>query len=223
MESFGPNTSLDLFRRDARHRRAMCLPLGEDDDRFDPIAEAAGSSLALIDAKRAELERAEDLLLEARAVEKAMRLRSALTYGDIRRRLAVEAADAYRTILPVAPSSVGSAGIKRAISILERSVTGLSREETPEVIRTEHLPKLQRELERLRTADRAEDEVAASLAALRAAVALFKIEREKERQHQYADLVKIVGKGGADDFFLRRNRNRDDEDDDAEPAPTPGG
>ncbi len=224
MESFGPDDSLDLFRRDARHRRGMCIPLGEDDDRFDPIAEAAGQSLTLIDAKRVEVQQAEDLLLDARAAEQAMRVRTTQAYADIRRRLAVEAAATYATILPVPPSAIGKAGIKRCASITERALTVLRRDEVPEVIRTTHVPALERELARLRTADSAEDDTATNLAAVRVAVALFKTERERERQSQYADLVKIVGKADADRFFLR-SHGRAAADDDAEDpaAPTPGG
>lgn len=225
MESFGTDDSLDLFRRDARHRRAMCLALGEDDDAFDPIAAAAERSLAAIDAKKGEVQRAEDLLIDARAVERVMRLRAAKVYADIRRRLAVEATDIYRTILPVPPSSIGKAGIKRAVTIVERSMTMLRREETPEIVRVTHVPLLERELGRLRTADTAEDEVAMGFAALRVAVSLFKVERERERQVQYADVVKIVGKADAEQFFLSGRRSAGGGGDDGEDpvVPAPGG
>jgi hypothetical protein len=83
-------------------------------------------------------------------------------YADIRRRFAVEAADSYAAILPLPPSSIGKSRIERCISLVGRSLTTLRRDEVAEVIRTEHVPALDRELTRLRTADAAEDEVAAS-------------------------------------------------------------
>lgn len=221
MQSYGATQSLDTFRRDMRNRRGMCLALGEDDDRFDPIAEAAGRQLILIDGKRTELQRAEDILSDSRALEKARRLMAKRVYDDIRRRLSVEASDTYRLVLPVAPSRVGSAGIKRGITIIDRGVVALKLETTPEIIRTAHVPRLEQELARLRAADVAEDEVSASLSALRLAVALFKAELEKERQLQWAELVKIVGKRDADAFFLSTSSDDDDEEQEQEQEESP--
>jgi hypothetical protein len=220
MESYDADDSLETYRRDTIHREGMCAPLGEHDDRFDPITEATGQMLVRIDAKRDEVQHAEDLLIRASAAEKAMRIRTSAAYKDVRLRLAADAADRYRTILPITPSAVGSAGIKRCVTIVERSIVTLRDPSIPELIRTVHVPVLEAELGRLRTADLAEDEVAANMAALRIAVALFKTGLEKDRQAQYGELVKIVGKQDADEFFLSTRRTRTEK----EPVlPTPGG
>lgn len=181
----------------------MCGALGDDEPKYQAVAEAAEKMLTDIDAKTHEVRQAEDVLTRARAVERARRMRAAESYDQLRRDLAAEARLLVPALLRVAPSSLRRAGITRAAALVAQAAENLRHAETPEAIRTEHLPILEQELTRLKDADRAEDQVRASFSALRAAVLLFKARLETDRSAQYADLVKIAGSRAlADEFFL---------------------
>jgi hypothetical protein len=104
-----------------------------------------------------------------------------------------------------------------------REAENLRRPETPAEVREEHLPILEAHLAKMTDADLAEDAVAVSFTSLRAALALFKADRELERVQQYADLLKIVGERAlADEFFLTaRSAKSPVENDDEEEEGTP--
>lgn len=222
MQSFGPKVTLERFRQDALHREAMCTAIASEESnpdapKFAAIATMAQKNLTSIDARMADVRRANDLVTRARALERVRKLYARKAYEQVRLDLAAKAATLYRVLLPVAPSSVGKANIKDAATIIEQAIANLRGDDTPESIRAEHVPVLERELQRLREADLAEDTITANFAAVRAAIVLFKANLERQRQSQYGQIVDLVGKPAAEEFFLpayTRTRNDDTDEGD---------
>src|SRR5690606_30834109 len=118
----------------------------------------AEANLAAIDARQQALVKAEDLLTEHRALEEVSKLRTKKAYEQARRDLAARAQELVPILLPVPPSTVGKAGVKRSITLVEEGLARLRSDDTPESIRTEHVPIIERQLARSREADLLEDE-----------------------------------------------------------------
>lgn len=219
MQTFTSKTPLDRFRNDAFHREAMCEALKDDDARYAPIFDAARASRAAIDAKLADLLRGQDVLRRGRALERARKLRAVAAYDVVRKQLDIAAADVVRVLMPSAPNVIHKSGVKTARAELERAVARLSDASSPESVRTDHLPALQAQVRLLVAADEAEDVSARALAALRAAIILFKADRQSDRVAQLGMLLPVAGKSESDEFFLvARAETGDDEEDVAEPA-----
>jgi hypothetical protein len=236
MQKFTTSTSLAQYRKDARHRGAMCramatLPDDEpvtDADRaraasFAVVAERCQRNVDAITARAADVQRADDVLTDAKALETVTKLRTNEAYEQARLDLAAAAADIVRTILPTAPSVLTRSGIKRVIGLIEEGVANLSQPDAPESVRTEHVPVIERHLARMRQADLVEDRASTALSALKASVALFKAGQQREREIDYGKLVELVGKVDADAYFLPARRDRgssveDDDDDVVEPG-----
>jgi hypothetical protein len=223
MQIYTSKVSLQRFRADALHREAMCRALEEDSPGFHNVAETASLSLQRIDARTLEVRQASDTLVRYRAIERASKLRAAVAYAKTRRDLAAEAARLAEVLLPTPPSVLKKVGIGRVAEIVTLAAKNLERPECPSEVREEHLPLIKAELEKLRAADRAEDDVRASFAALRAAVVLFKAELEIARVKEFAALVQLVGsRADADEFFLpARARSGSDDAEDEDELQTP--
>ncbi len=207
MQIYGPKAGLERFRREAVHCQAMCEAIAAEPDEpkaaeFAALATHAQGRIDTIDARMGDLRRAGDILTRAAALERVRKIRTKEAYEQLRRDLAAEAAATFRTLLPTAPNTIGKAGIKRALGLVEGAVANLRGPDFPESVRTEHLPILERQFQRMREADLAEDQSAASLSALRAGIILFKANQQRERESAYGRLVELVGKVGAEEFFL---------------------
>ena len=222
MQKYGPKTSLQRYRRDALHRSAMCAALADDEPAYLTVSQASAATIAVIDSEATEVRQADDLLVRARAVERARKLKAVLLYDQARRDLAAEAVRLVQVLLPLPPSALKKVGLPRARVMVQQAVENLRRPETPAEVREEHLPILEAHLARMEEADQTEDSVEISLVSLRAALALFKADRERERVEQFADLLKITGERAvAEEFFLSLRTSSNDTDDDEEEA-TPG-
>jgi prolyl oligopeptidase PreP (S9A serine peptidase family) len=222
MQKFGPKTPLQRFRRDALHRSSMCGALADDDADYLAVALAAAATVATVDGKTNEVQHADDLLVRARAVERARKIKAVTLYDQARRDLAAEAVRLVMVLLPTPPSALKKVGITRARAIIQQAVENLRLPDSPAEVREEHLPILEAHLASMAEADLAEDSVAMAFISLRAALVLFKSTLERERVGQYADLLKIVGERAlAEEFFLTARTSSSVEDDEEE-VPTAG-
>lgn len=221
MQTFTPHTPLSRYRNDAFDREAMCEALKEDDPRFSPVFDLVRASRELIDGRLTALAAGEDVLRRARALERARKIRTVAAYDVVRKQLDIAAADVVRVLMPSAPNVLSKAGVKTARRLIEQAVARLSEPAAPESIRTAHLPALTAELEKLVRADEQEDQHAHALVALRAALTLFKAERQVDRVNQYAEILKLVGPALADEFFLPARTESGGDDDDGDDKPKP--
>ena len=221
MQTYTSRVSLERYRADALHREAMCRALAADDPRYMTVAESAAASVHQIDARAMELRQASDELVRHRAVERASKLRAITEYAKARRALAVDAERLTEVLLPTPPAALKKVGISRAIEIVAQAAANLHRPECPASVREGHLPVVNAHIEKMRVADREEDEVRTGYYALRAALALFKAELETARVKDYATLVGLVqSRPDAEEFFLpayQRGGADGTEDDDEEP------
>jgi len=223
MQKYGPKVGLEQFAADAYHRQTMCTAMAadpatpeevEDAPKYLEIATHARGQRALILARTAQIGEADDLLTAAKALERVRKLRTKGAYEQARLDLGAKAAKIFRVILPEAPSELEKLGIKRMITVVEARVANLRGPDTPESVRTDHVPVIERHLAKMREADLVEDEASASLSALRASIVLFKAAQQRERENAYGMLVALVGKVDADEYFLDRSRRKTVEDDD---------
>ena len=233
MHKFGPKVGLEQFSADAYHRQTMCTAMAadpatpeevEDAPKYLEIAAHAREQKALILARTAQIGEADDLLTAAKALERVRKLRTKGAYEQARLDLGAKAAKIFRVILPEAPSELEKLGIKRMITVVEARVANLRGPDTPESVRTDHVPVIERHLAKMREADLVEDEASASLSALRASIVLFKAAQQRERENAYGMLVALVGKSDADAYFLdvRRRKVEDDDDEGGGGGPAAG-
>ena len=222
MQKYGPRVALEQFAADAYHRQTMCAAMAADPESPEEVAAApkyleianhAREQRALILARMAQIVEADDLLTAAKALEKVRKLRTKRAYEQARLDLGAKAAKIFRVILPEAPSELGELGIKRMIGVVEARLANLRGPDTPESVRTEHLPVIERHLVKMREADLVEDDASASLSALRASIVLFKAAQQREREIAYGMLVALVGKVDADAYFLEIRRRKVEDDD----------
>jgi hypothetical protein len=229
MQQFTSKTPLARYRKDARHRGSMCramATLPEDEPvtdeareragKFAAVAESSQRSVDTITARAADVQRADDILTDAKALESVTRFRTKEAYEQARLDLTAAASDIVRTILPIAPSLIAKGGIKRVIGLIEDGVAKLSTPDAPESVRTEHAPVIERHLARMREADLAEDRAGAALSALRASIVLFKAAQQREREIAYGRLIELVGRADAEAYFLAARTRSSSVEDDAE-------
>jgi hypothetical protein len=233
MQKYGPRVGLEQFSADAYHRQTMCAAMAADPEtpeeieaapKYLEIANHAQEQRALILARTAQIGEADDLLTAAKALERVRKLRTKRAYEQARRDLGARAAKIFRLILPESPSDLGELGIKRMISVVEARLASLRGPDTPESVRTDHAPVIERHLAKMREADLVEDDASASLSALRASIVLFKAAQQREREIAYGMLVALVGKTDADEYFLdvRRRKVEDDDDEGGGGGPAAG-
>lgn len=227
MQKYGSRVALERFREDAHHRKSMCAAMAanpetpqevEQAPKFAAIATRAEGNKAVITQRMQALLEAEDLLIEHRALEQVSKFRAKKVYEQARRELALRAEALVPILLPIAPSIVGHSGVKRAIALIEGGLANLAGPDTPESIRTEHVPVVERHLTKMREADLVEDNARTALRALRASIVIFKASQERERELDLADLIALVGRADANAYFLpaRRAKSESIEDDDTE-------
>ncbi len=241
MQTYTAKTPLTKYRKDAVHRKTMCtaiasMPGEPKAAEHTQLATLAQGSIDAIDARMLDFTRASDLVTEGRALEDVSKLYGKKAYEQLRLDFMAEAQAIFRTFLPLPPSAFDKVGAKRAIAMVEAALGKIKLPDIPESIRTEHVPAVEVQLTRMREADITEDEAQVALAALRAAIVLFKANQQAEREKAYGLLVGLVGKADADAFFLatysrpgkkaedelEEDAGEDDDDDDDDgPPPSP--
>lgn len=215
MQKYTAKTTLAKYRKELVHREAMCSAIASMPDEpkaaeFGEIATRSRAAIDAIDARTLDLRRSGDLLTQGRALERTSKLYGKKGYAQLRLDFMARAEDLFRSFLPLPPSALDKMGAKRAVAMVEASIASISSPDTPESIRTEHVPAMEAHLTRMREADLTEDDAQLALSTLRAGIIRFKAELQRDRETVYGLLVTLVGKVDAEEFFLKRySRSRD--------------
>lgn len=191
-QTYTEETSIEDYRADFIHRGAICGALTKRHAALGSVGEEADTIVAQIDTRRAELQKAEDDQIRARAIEDASKLDVVELYTELRRTLFAKKLD-VTTLLPDSPSTLGRLGAKSFRARADQAVANLEKLPDTDPVKAALLPTLKQELTAFYAADEAEDATRASLQAGKVGLTLYKAELSQAREAQLGAVLKALG------------------------------
>jgi hypothetical protein len=183
-QTFTPETPLPIFREDFLRRQSMCAALGAKFPGLEAVGSECTEIIAAMDARKVELQRAEDALVRARALEDAEKIDVIDSYSRLRTILLLDEKETARVLLPDAPSSLGRAGLSSFKERIAASINNLRSLPEDHPVRVEHLPLLEAEHTEFLAADQREDQVKAELSRIKLSLTLYRAELAQLRDGQ---------------------------------------
>ncbi|MCU0693900.1 MAG: hypothetical protein MUF54_21130 [Polyangiaceae bacterium] len=225
VQAYTPDTPIEAYRREYLHRHAMCQALVTKYADFGPIAAEAGAVVTAIDGRLADLQRAEDAHVRARALEVAAKLDVVEVYELVRAQFAVYHKGTLFAFLPASPSSLARAGVKAAEQRVSEAIANLRSLPEQDEVRKDFLPRLEQEQADLRAADLAEDDVRRAVRTVALGLTTYKSELAGLRDRQLGQVQVIMKDRAKTEMFTLpwRKRSTNEEPEPVEPAdgPTP--
>jgi hypothetical protein len=207
VQTYTTDATIDDFRDDFRHRAGVCRAAGAKHGELRPVADECLTVVTGIDAKQAELRRAQDLLIDAGAEEAAQKLDVLEVYAKTRKQFVVDDEDKLFDFLPDAPSSVSRYGLEKLTWYMGQVIKNLQNLAPDHPVRVVYLPRLETEFGELKTADVAEDEVRSSLMAIRAGLNAYKADLARIRDGQLGKILAIYSDRTMLELFTLRWRS----------------
>lgn len=225
VQTYTADTPIEIFRRDYLYRHAVCQALTVKHTELGAIATEAGAVVAAIDGRLADLQRAEDDHVRARALEIAAKFDVIEVYELIRAQFAVYRKDMLLSFLPESPSSLARAGVKRAEDRVNQTIANLKNLPADDAIRTGFLPQLEQEQAELRAADLAEDDVRRAVRAVGLGLTTYKAELAQLRDMQLGQVQAVMKDRAKTEMFTLpwRKPSKKEDTEPVEPVagPTP--
>lgn len=182
---------MSAYRDDCIHRGAMCAAAAKRYPALQAVAAEADAILIQIDAKLADLQKAEDDQIRARAIEIAEKLDVVELYTELRRTMFAKNYD-LATLLPDAPSALGRLGITSTSERVQVAISNLSALPDGDPIKVAFLSQLQAEHAGLAAADKAEDKTRLALQSGRVALTLYKSELSQTREAHMGKIQAVL-------------------------------
>lgn len=190
-QGYTPDVPMSAYRDDCIHRSAMCAAAAKRYPALQALADEADAIVIQIDAKLAELQKAEDDQIRARAIEIAEKLDVVELYTELRRTMFAKNYD-LATLLPDAPSALGRLGITSTSERVEVAISNLSALPAGDPIKQAFLGQLQAEHADQAAADKAEDKTRLALQSGRVALTLYKSELSQTREAQMGKIQAVL-------------------------------
>lgn len=190
-QTFTAEVPIGTFRDDFIHRSAMCAAIAKRYPDLQTIATEAEAITVQIDSKMANLQKAEDDQLRARAIEIVEKLDVVELYTELRRTMFAKNYD-IETVLPDAPSALRRLGITSAAERITVAISNLSALPAGDPIKDAFLTKLQTEHAELDAADKAEDKTRLGVHSGRIALTLYKSELSQVREGQMGKIQTVL-------------------------------
>jgi len=190
-QTYLAETPVETFRADFIRRGAMCAAISKRYPQLAAVGAEADATLAQIDTRRALLQQAEDDQIRAHAIEDVEKLDVVEVYTELRRTMSAKRYDVL-TLLPDAPSALGSLGAKNFGARVNQAVANLKALPDGDPLKVTLLPQLQVELAEFHQADLAEDATRANLQSGRVALLLYKTELSQAREGQLGAIQKVL-------------------------------
>jgi hypothetical protein len=191
-QTYTEETPIMGYRADFIRRSAMCAALVQSYPDLGPVAAEANTILGQIDARRADLQQAEDDQVRARAIEDVEKLVLLEVYTEARRTMAVKSNNVLK-VLPDAPSTLERLGAKKFDERMKVAIANLKKLPDGDPIKAAFLAKLEKEAGDFATADTAEDTTRNALHGERVALLLYKSELSQVREMQLGTIQKVFG------------------------------
>lgn len=218
-QTYTQRTPIDSFRDDLIHREAICRALAGRYPDLIEVAEEAAELVTDIDGRRGDLQRVEDDLIRARAVQSAERVDVVDVYKTLRSIMGIHAEDTVFAFLPDAPSRLGKLGAKKFVDRVAAAIENLGRLAEDDPLRVEYRPSLERELAEYQAADKAEDQTKARLRSVRLGLLVYKSELASTRDAQLGVVQTTLGDRAKTTLFTlpwRRRSSTPGPDDESE-------
>ena len=191
-QTYTEETSIEDYRADFIRRSAMCAALAAQHPDLGPVAAEADTVIGQIDARRADLQQAEDDQIRARALEDVQKLVALEVYAEARRTMAVKSRNVLK-VLPDAPSTLARLGVKTFGERLSQAIANLQKLPDSEPVKVAFLSNLQQEAAAFAAADAAEDATRNALQGDRVSLLLYKSELSQVREAQLGAIQTIFG------------------------------
>lgn len=190
-QTYTDQTPVETFRADFIRRSAMCAAISKRYPALAGVGAEAAATLAQMDTRRALLQQAEDDQIRAHAIEDVEKLDVVEVYTELRRTMAAKRYDVL-TLLPDAPSTLGSLGAKNFGARVNQAIANLKALPDGDPLKVTLLPQLQVEVAEFHEADRAEDATRANLQSGRVALLLYKTELSQAREGQLGAIQGVL-------------------------------
>jgi hypothetical protein len=190
-QSYTSEVPIATFRDDFIHRGAMCAAIAKRYPALQDIATEAEAIIVQIDSKMANLQKAEDDQIRARAIEIVEKLDVVEIYAELRRTMFAKNYD-IETVLPDAPSALRRLGITSTAERIAVAISNLAALPAGDPIKDAFLTKLKTEYAELDAADKAEDKTRLGLHSGRVALTLYKSELSQTREAQMGKIQTVL-------------------------------
>ena len=222
-QTYSFETPIDTMRSDFIRRKAMCAALAGRYSVLQEVGSACDAIVVQIDARRAELQGAEDALVRAKALEDAEKIDAVGAYATARAMMGAQDRSKLFAFLPEPPSSLGRMPSSRFSERLSQAISNLRKLPEEHPVRKEYLGKLEAEQGAFDAADRAEDEVREQVRGLRLGLLVYRSELARVRDAQLGAVQAATGDRSITAQFTIpwRRWNREGADDDGTAPATP--